>query len=119
MLDTNFKEDFNGEPIALDKNVFKLLSTAIHNDTLMLSRINVIDYSLLINIYNVNENESKYIKCGIIDYIRKYTWDKQLEHVVKYIINGLSTPTIIRPNDYQQRFKRAIASYLIGVYIKI
>ncbi len=115
LLDTNFKEDFNGEPIALDKNVFKLLSTAIHNDTLMLSRINVIDYSLLINIYNVNENESKYIKCGIIDYIRKYTWDKQLEHVGKVIINGLNTPTIISPNDYKERFKLAIESYFIGI----
>ena len=91
LLDTNFKEDFNGEPIAIDKNVFDVLMYGIHNDALFLSKINVIDY------------------------VRKYTWDKQLEHVVKYIINGLSTPTIIRPNDYQQRFKRAIASYLIGV----
>ena len=115
LLDTNFKEDFNGEPIALDKNVFKLLSTAIHNDTLMLSRINVIDYSLLINISDMIENESKYIKCGIIDYIRKYTWDKQLEHVGKVIINGLNTPTIISPNDYKERFKLAIESYFIGI----
>ena len=110
LLDTNFKEDFNGEPIAIDKNVFDVLMYGIHNDALFLSKINVIDYSFLVIISN-----EKFIRFGIIDYVRKYTWDKQLEHVVKYIINGLSTPTIIRPNDYQQRFKRAIASYLIGV----
>ena len=81
----------------------------------MLSRINVIDYSLLINISDMVENESKYIKCGIIDYIRKYTWDKQLEHVGKVIINGLNTPTIISPNDYKERFKLAIESYFIGI----
>ena len=115
LLDTNFKEDFKGEPIALEKNVFKLLSAAVHNDTLMLSRINVIDYSLLINICDFNENEGKFIRCGIIDYIRKYTWDKQLEYVGKLIINGLNTPTIISPNDYKERFKLAIESYFIGI----
>ena len=112
---TRKKEDFKGEPIALEKNVFKLLSAAVHNDTLMLSRINVIDYSLLINICDFNENEGKFIRCGIIDYIRKYTWDKQLEYVGKLIINGLNTPTIISPNDYKERFKLAIESYFIGI----
>ena len=57
----------------------------------------------------------KIMRVGIIDYIRKYTWDKQLEHVGKIIINGLNTPTIISPNDYRDRFKAAAGIYFIGV----
>ena len=115
LLDTNFKEDFNGEPLALDRNIFELLSSAIHNDSLILSKINVIDYSLLVIISDIGESDMKLLRVGIIDYIRKYTWDKQLEHVGKIIINGLNTPTIISPNDYRDRFKAAAAMYFIGV----
>ena len=115
LLDTNFKEDFNGEPLALDRSIYELLASAIHNDSLILSKINVIDYSLLVIISDTGESDMKIMRVGIIDYIRKYTWDKQLEHVGKIIINGLNTPTIISPNDYRDRFKAAAGIYFIGV----
>lgn len=115
LLDTNFKEDFNGEPLALDRNIYELLTSAIHNDSLTLSKINVIDYSLLVIISDIGESDMKIMRVGIIDYIRQYTWDKQLEHVGKIIINGLNTPTIISPNDYRDRFKAAAGIYFIGI----
>ena len=53
---------------------------------------------------------------GIIDYVRKYTWDKQLEHVVKIVLNGFKAPpTIVDPNDYKKRFNDAIKDYFIGI----
>ena len=115
LLDSNFKEDFNGEPIVLDRSVYELLNLAVHNDTFFLSSINVIDYSLLVVMSDIGELDSRLLKVGIIDYSRQYTWDKKLEHVVKLIINGLNNPTIISPNNYRDRFNSAIASYFIGV----
>ena len=51
---------------------------------------------------------------GLIDYVRKYTWDKQLEHVIKIILKGV-TPTIVEPKDYKKRFKDAFKDYFIGI----
>jgi hypothetical protein len=132
--DTNFKEDFNGEPITLERNMAELLKAAVHNDSLILSKMNVVDYSLLLIIDN-NPNQStlisknsthdisnnnqlfniKSIRVGIIDYVRKYTWDKQLEHVGKIIINRLQLPTIVNPVNYRERFKEAIDNFFIGL----
>ena len=54
---------------------------------------------------------------GIIDYIRPYTWDKQLETVAKTAINypqGL-TPSIIEPRHYAKRLlKVATSSFFIA-----
>lgn len=134
--DTNFKEDFKGEPIALERNMAELLKAAVHNDSLILSKMNVVDYSLLLIIddqtansannfiHNVNSSDHpsgcplcniKSIRVGIIDYVRKYTWDKQLEHVGKIIINRLQVPTIVNPVNYKERFKEAIDTFFIGL----
>ena len=110
-LDTNYKENSCGEPLVLDRSMMELLVAAVHNDSLMLNTINVIDYSLLVI---VNEME-RTIRFKLIDYIRKYTLDKQLEHVAKIIINGLNSPTIIGPNQYMERLMKALNEYFIGI----
>jgi hypothetical protein len=110
-LDTNYKENSCGEPLVLDRSMMELLVAAVHNDSLMLNTINVIDYSLLVI---VNEME-RTIRFKLIDYIRKYTLDKQLEHVAKTIINGLNSPTIIGPNQYMERLMKALNEYFIGI----
>jgi len=124
-------------PIALEKNMAELMKFAVHNDSLILSKMNVVDYSLLLiinenwadnvkeqlkscNFDDGNNNEIleinlKHIRIGIIDYVRKYTWDKQLEHVGKIIINRLQIPTIVNPTIYKERFKEAIDDYFIGL----
>ena len=115
MHDNNFKEDFNNEPIPLNKKIYDLLLISVYNDTLFLSSKEVVDYSLLLHIYTDNEKKINYLRMGIIDYIRKYTWDKQLEHYFKVILNGFVVPTIIKPNKYKERFQEAIEKYFIGV----
>ena len=128
LLDTNFLEDFNGEPLFLDFNVFQSLQNAIKNDSQFLKDEGVIDYSLLIifenskNNYNSNKNEIiddknnfKLIRLGIIDYLRKYTWDKQIESYSKKFLNGFSNPTIINPDSYSKRFMEKFKRYFIGI----
>ena len=114
LLDSNFKKDFNNEPIPLEKDLYGLLLVSVYNDTLFLSKMGIVDYSLLLYIKDTNDKHSL-IRVGIIDFIRKYTWDKRLEHFVKTIINGFNSPTIINPNDYKERFISAIKSYFIGI----
>ena len=124
LLDTNFLEDFNGEPLFFDFNVFQSLKEALNNDSFFLKDEGIIDYSLLIifeNDNNKNKNEIKennsfkIIKLGIVDYLRKYTWDKQIESYSKKFINGFSNPTIINPESYRKRFMDKIQRYFVGI----
>ena len=116
LLDSNFKEDFNWGPIPLESDLFGLLLLSVYNDTLFLFKMGIVDYSLLLYINQEDQiSKNKIIRVGIIDFIRKYTWDKQIEHIVKTIINGFNSPTIINPEDYRERFIAAIKSYFIGI----
>ena len=115
LYDSNFKEDFENEPIPLDKQFYDLLNISVHNDTLFLSKMGVVDYSLLLQIYYDEKKNVNHIRMGIIDYIRKYTWDKQIEHYTKFFLNGFVVPTITKPNDYKNRFQDAIKNYFICV----
>ena len=53
----------------------------------------LVDYNLLL-IINL---EKKLLKLGIIDYMRLYTWDKQIESLGKHVIKGGAIPTIVNP----------------------
>ena len=57
----------------------KRLETAIGHDTTFLGALGVMDYSLLVGL-DAGRGE---LVVGIIDYVRQYTWDKQLETWVK------------------------------------
>ena len=79
-------------------------------DTSFLAKLGVMDYSLLVGIDEVNGQ----LVVGIIDYIRQYTWDKQLETWVKSsgILGGAGkVPTIISPKQYMKRFRIAMMVY--------
>ena len=115
LLDTNFKEDFKGEPLVLNIDIYNLLRFAIVNDSLLLCKIRVVDYSLLVIIINEKKNEiEKKIKFGILDYFRKYTWDKKIETKFKKLMNNFQDPTIISPENYKKRFDEKISSYFIA-----
>ena len=84
----------------------------MNNDSLMLSKVNVMDYSLLVII----DTEYKIIRAGIIDYARQYTFDKMLEHSVKFVVNAGQQPTITNPEVYRKRFNAAVDSYFVGMF---
>ena len=118
-MDINYIEDNRGEPLFLDFDNFKILNQALINDCFFLKKESIIDYSLLIiyeiNINNNNEFEIKKIRMGIIDYLRKYTWDKQIESYGKKLIHGFENPTIINPENYSERFIDKIKLYFSSV----
>ena len=58
---------------------------------------------------------------GIIDYLRKYTWDKQIESYGKKLIHGFTNPTIINPENCSEsiHLKNKIIFFFCLIFIKI
>lgn len=75
--------------------------------------INVMDYSLLVGV----DTQRGELVCGIIDYLRQYTWDKQLENWVKssLVVPKNQLPTIISPIEYKKRFRKFISTHFLTV----
>ncbi|PKA57101.1 Putative 1-phosphatidylinositol-3-phosphate 5-kinase FAB1D [Apostasia shenzhenica] len=113
LLDENFVEDMRLSPIYIGGRTKHLLQRAIWNDTSFLNAINVMDYSLLVGV----DKQHRQLVFGIIDYLRQYTWDKQLETWVKssLVVPKNSLPTIISPKEYKKRFRKFMSRYFLTV----
>ncbi|XP_076932212.1 putative 1-phosphatidylinositol-3-phosphate 5-kinase FAB1C [Bidens hawaiensis] len=115
MLDMNLLEALRTNPLFLGSKAKRNLERAVWNDTSFLASIDVMDYSLLVGV----DEESKELVLGIIDFMRQYTWDKQLETWVKAsgILGGPknASPTIVSPKQYKRRFRKAMTSYFLTV----
>ncbi|KAL9144756.1 hypothetical protein ABFS82_14G316700 [Erythranthe guttata] len=113
LLDQNFVNDMNVSPLYVSRKSKRNLQRAIYNDTNFLNSINVMDYSLLVGV----DTQSRELGCGIIDYLRQYTWDKQLENLVKssLIVPKNQQPTIISPIEYKKRFRKFIDTHFLSV----
>ncbi len=98
--------------ISLFCNVERLLSSSCCAD--FLASLGVMDYSLLIGFHK----ERKELVVGLVDYLRQYTWDKQIESWVKSsgLLGGAGKePTIVSPRQYARRFQQAVLSYFTVV----
>lgn len=112
LLDDNLAERAAADaPLALSLASSGLLSGAVWRDTAFLASLGVMDYSLLAAV----APRSGSLVVGIVDYLRTYTWDKQLETVVKSVdvksvLAGASQalPTVISPAQYARRFRKAM-----------
>ncbi|GJN29091.1 hypothetical protein PR202_gb17284 [Eleusine coracana subsp. coracana] len=113
LLDLNLLETLHTKPIFLGSKAKRRLERAVWNDTSFLASVDVMDYSLLVGI----DEERKELVMGIIDYLRQYTWDKQLETWVKAsgFLGGSKDvlPTIISPDQYKKRFRKAMSKYFL------
>ena len=72
------------------------------------------DYSLLVGFNRIQQK----LIVGLVDYVRQYTWDKQVESWVKKsgLLGGAGKePTIISPQQYARRFRTAMLSYFTVV----
>ena len=107
LLDENMVEFIYESPLFAREHSKKLLRASVYNDTLFLSRQNVMDYSLMIAI---DENRQELV-VGIIDCIRTYTWDKKLESWMKD--RGKNRPTVTSPREYKSRFREAMGRYVL------
>ncbi|THU71113.1 hypothetical protein C4D60_Mb08t32120 [Musa balbisiana] len=117
LLDQNFVEDMDKSPIYVSGKTKHLLQRAIWNDTSFLTSINVMDYSLLVGV----DDERQELVFGIIDYLRQYTWDKQLETWVKasMVVPKNELPTVISPKEYRKRCWRVQRIPLLGAAVSI
>lgn len=114
LLDENMVEYIYESPLFVKEYAKKLLRTSLWNDTLFLSRMNVMDYSLVIGI----DSENHELVVGIIDCIRTFTWDKKLESWVKekgLVGGGGKEPTVVTPRQYKNRFRDAMDRYILMV----
>jgi len=112
-LDGDFLEFTGGRPLPMDDKSKALFNMSICNDTLFLSIINVLDYSILVGI----DEEKMELVVGIIDFMRQYDILKQMERVGKSIpmVVGSEAPTIIQPPLYKARFTAAMDKYFFTV----
>ncbi|OEL14943.1 putative 1-phosphatidylinositol-3-phosphate 5-kinase FAB1C [Dichanthelium oligosanthes] len=115
LLDSNLIEALHTKPMFLGSKAKRKLERAVWNDTSFLASLDVMDYSLLVGI----DEEKKELVVGIIDFLRQYTWDKQLETWVKAsgILGGPKNepPTVISPIQYKKRFRKAMSRYFLAV----
>lgn len=113
LLDQNFVNDMNSSPLYVSNTAKRHLERAVWNDTTFLNAINVMDYSLLVGV----DSQRKELVCGIIDYLRQYTWDKQLETWVKssLVVPKNVLPTVISPKEYKKRFRKFMSTYFLSV----
>lgn len=115
LLDQNLIETMPTSPIFVGNKAKRLLERAVWNDTSFLASVDVMDYSLLVGL----DEENHQLVVGIIDFMRQYTWDKHLETWVKAsgILGGPknASPTVISPDQYKKRFRKAMTTYFIMV----
>ncbi|KAF0915769.1 hypothetical protein E2562_038812 [Oryza meyeriana var. granulata] len=115
LLDSNLIEALHTNPIFLGSKAKQRMERAVWNDTSFLALLDVMDYSLLVG---VDEKKNELV-IGIIDFLRQYTWDKQLETWVKAsgILGGPKNeaPTVISPIQYKKRFRKAMSRYFLAV----
>ncbi|KAK2957656.1 putative 1-phosphatidylinositol 3-phosphate 5-kinase FAB1 [Blattamonas nauphoetae] len=114
LQDSNYIDMMFNWQMKLESRDWQKFMEFADRDSKFLSDLNVVDYSLLVGV----GDNAPVIHVGIIDYIRQYTWDKQLESIVKktgILGQGSIAPTIIRPSEYRQRFMDSLKRYFTQV----
>ena len=114
LLDENLAELINGHPIPVQIHDHFYFFNAIRNDLDFLSKNKFVDYSMLVGVDEVNKN----LVIGIIDYIHQYDIYKMGESTFKKVV-GQDDPTVVHPEKYQQRFKKAMDRYFMHVPDKL
>ena len=109
LQDENLRRMMWSNPLVVDDVSKGMFGLAIWNDSYFLSQVSVMDYSILVGV----DEEKSQLVVGIIDYIRPYSWDKQLEYALKATLNSGTgkRPTVISPNDYRDRFRISTWTY--------
>ncbi|XP_061714664.1 putative 1-phosphatidylinositol 3-phosphate 5-kinase [Cydia pomonella] len=106
LLDENLLQLRWQQQLFVASHTGRVLFSCIDRDTEFLASNSVMDYSLLLGI------DGQKLVLGIIDYIRTFTWDKKLEHLVKKNL-GSGQPTVVSPDEYKSRFRTAARKYFL------
>ncbi|KAI9348295.1 hypothetical protein DFJ73DRAFT_625838, partial [Zopfochytrium polystomum] len=91
----------------------KAILDAVRSDTAFLASSNVMDYSLLVGV----DEPSQELIVGIVDFVGPYTWYRKLESKGKTTLRGgrEEAVTVIPPDQYADRFVRALDKYFLVV----
>lgn len=112
LLDENMVEYIHEHPLFVREHTKKLLRTSLYNDSLFLTKMNVMDYSLIIGI----DQRTHKVHAGLVDFVRTYTWDKKIESWVKgRTTTRVAEPTVISPRQYKVRFRESMEQYFLMV----
>ena len=109
------------DPVLVAASHKRLLDASLRADAAFLASKGVMDYSLLAGVdRSGSPGSGGELVVGVIDYLRRYTWDKQLETYVKYAgvlgEGGIGRePTVIGPERYARRFRNAVARYFVAM----
>uniref|UniRef100_K3WK83 1-phosphatidylinositol-3-phosphate 5-kinase n=1 Tax=Globisporangium ultimum (strain ATCC 200006 / CBS 805.95 / DAOM BR144) TaxID=431595 RepID=K3WK83_GLOUD len=119
LLDGNLLEYSHGHPLGVLAEDHEFIVKAIKNDADFLNSINIIDYSMVVGLGELEGENLAFTEMtiGIIDYYRQFDLIKRVESVGKSVgmIAGQSSPTIIEPALYGKRFIDAINRYFMPV----
>ena len=125
LQDENLVEASREAPIYVEAAHAAALERAVWNDTAFLSALGVMDYSMLVAVVSDPEEiagggSGGQLIVGIIDWVRQYTWDKQVETWVKSsaLLGGSkdgAAPTVISPAEYKDRFRSQMAAYFPAI----
>ncbi|CAG9319607.1 unnamed protein product [Blepharisma stoltei] len=99
-VDLSFLEDFRGLPICLNQEMSEVLNAGIWNDTILLAKQNIIDYSLLLV---VSKSEKK-VAAAIMDYFQLCDLNKA---ITGNALKEDSNPPLL-PLAYKERFRLMI-----------
>lgn len=110
LMDENLRLISTVYPLYVHPHSKKLLMEAIYRDSEFLKAHVVMDYSLLVGF----DDQYQEYAVGIIDYVRLFNWEKEIEFRVKKLGKTID-PTIVHPSQYQRRFLDAINEYFVEV----
>jgi len=110
LLDGNLVRTLHSAPLCMKEAAKQRLWVTVANDSKFLACSDLMDYSLLVGVDMVRGE----LVTGIIDYVRAYTWDKQVETLIKTRAYN-TKPTIVSPAEYRQRFQAALWSNFVLV----
>lgn len=119
LKDNDFKT--SGMPCVLNPNSHEELLTIIQDDVEFLRDFGVMDYSMLIGIYdNYSTASSRYsvfsasnvFNIAIIDILQTYCLSKKAERSIKRMINN-EEPSSVDPSSYLDRFIRFVCESVI------
>jgi hypothetical protein len=108
LLDENFMEHTEGFSMPIYEQAKALMRLAIWNDTVFLTELEVVDYSVLVGI----DERRRELVMGIIDYLHLYTWRKRAERDIKQLV-GRERATVQSPKDYKTRFRMAMDRFFM------
>jgi len=111
LMDTNFDLERNGDLLAIRDHKKLDFFEVLDRDCRFLMDQKIVDYSLLLII----DQKNRMVKCGIIDYLRKYDFIKMMEHKFKKMYTG-QDPTIVRPEIYANRFFESVKRRVVIIH---